>query len=335
MELLVRLAVAIVPVVLFLLALVYLDSFKLVRLRWILATIGAGALAAGVCYAVSVSLIAGFGLEPRTYSRFDAPIIEETAKALILIQLIRRHRVGFLVDAAIHGFSVGTGFAVVENLYYLQALPGAHMGVWVLRGFGTALMHGGATAVFGIVTKALTERERSHPALNFLPGLATAGLIHAVFNQFYLSPVLSTLWVLVVLPPLVFLVFDRSERSLREWLCLGFDADAEMLELIDSGEFSESRTGVYLNSLKERFRGEVVADLLCYLKIHLELSLRGKGVLMMRERGFHVEIDPETRARFSELVFLEHSIGRTGKLAVAPFMRMSHRDLWQLYMLGK
>jgi hypothetical protein len=34
-----------------------------------------------------------------------------------------------------------------------------------------------------------------------------------------------------------------------------------------------------------------------------------------------------------ELKYLEKSIGRTGQMAVKPFLRMSSRDLWQLYML--
>ena len=45
-------------------------------------------------------------------------------KALIVVVLIRTHRIGFLVDAAILGFAVGTGFALVENLYYLRLAAG-------------------------------------------------------------------------------------------------------------------------------------------------------------------------------------------------------------------
>ena len=28
-------------------------------------------------------------------------------------------------------------------------------------------------------------------------------------------------------------------------------------------------------------------------------------------------------------------LGRTGRLAIQPMLHMSHKDLWQLYMLGK
>ena len=54
---------------------------------------------------------------------------------------------------------------------------------------------------------------------------------------------------------------------------------------------------------------------------------------MMRENGFEVPIDDETRAKFAEMRYLEKSIGQTGLLALQPLLHMSHKDLWQLYML--
>jgi protease PrsW len=130
-------------------------------------------------------------------------------------------------------------------------------------------------------------------------------------------------------------VFTRSERAVGDWLGKGFDADAEMLRLIHSGTLAASPVGRYLHELKDRFHGPVVADLLCYLRIYTELSLRAKGILMMRENGFEAEVDDETRAHFAEMEFLEGSIGRTGLLALEPLLRMGRKELWQLYMLGK
>lgn len=33
------------------------------------------------------------------------------------------------------------------------------------------------------------------------------------------------------------------------------------------------------------------------------------------------------------MTYLEESIGRTGLLAIQPLLHMSHKDLWQFYML--
>ena len=90
----------------------------------------------------------------------------------------------------------------------------------------------------------------------------------------------------LVLPPLLYVVFERSEKAVGGWLGQGFDADTEMLELINSGRLSDSPMGQYLHTMKAKFRGPVVADLLCYLRLYTELALRAKGILMMRESGF-------------------------------------------------
>jgi len=107
-----------------------------------------------------------------------------------------------------------------------------------------------------------------------------------------------------------------------------------MLELIDSGSFSDSRVGRYLHELRDKFEGPVVADLLCYLRIYTELALKAKGILIMREAGFDATIDEGTREKFAELRYLEKSIGKTGRLAIQPMLHMSHKELWQLYMIG-
>jgi hypothetical protein len=139
----------------------------------------------------------------------------------------------------------------------------------------------------------------------------------------------------LTLPMLLIVIFDRSEKAVSEWLGMGFDADTELLQLINSGEFSMSKVGRYLHSLKEKFEGPIVADLLCYLRLHTELSIRAKGLLMMRESGFVDKVGEETKAKLEELHYLEGSIGATGKLAIKPFMQMSQKDLWKFYMLSE
>ena len=330
-----RILIGLAPVVAFLAALVVLDSYKLVKLRHVVATGAAGMLVAAIAYFVNGYVLESWDVDFTTYTRYIAPLIEEALKALVIVALIRMHRVGFLVDAAIFGFAVGTGFALVENVAYLEQFPDASMGTWMVRGFGTAIMHGGATAIFAMVGLAMLDRQGRAGLRAFVPGYAIAAVLHSAFNHFFLSPRLSTLGVAIVMPVLLYVVFERSEKALGQWLGTGFDADTEMLELINSGKLSDSRVGRYLTTLKESFKGPVVADLLCYVRLHTELALRAKGVLMMRENGFDVPIDQVTRDKFTEMRYLEGSIGRTGLLAIQPMLHMSHKDLWQLYMLGK
>jgi RsiW-degrading membrane proteinase PrsW (M82 family) len=326
--------VGLLPVLLFLLVLVWLDSYKLVSVRVVVAVVLCGIAVALGCYYANGWLLGRLGLDLPTYARYVAPAVEEVAKGLVIVALVRGHRIGFLVDAAILGFAVGTGFALVENLQYQRLAPDASLATWIVRGFGTAVMHGGVTAIFATMSLATTERASGAGYAAFVPALALAIVLHAAYNHLVARPMVATVAVIVVLPALMAFVFQRSERAVGRWLGRGFDADTAMLASINSGRFADSPTGRYLETLRSRFHGPVVADLLCYLRIHTELALRAKGVLMMRENGFDMPLDEATRDKFAELDYLERSIGKTGLLALKPMLHMSHRDLWQLHVLG-
>lgn len=325
--------VALLPVLAFLGLLLYLDSYKLVRPRAVALVLATGAVAALIAYPVNAFLLSATHLDVTTFTRYVGPVSEELLKAVIIVALVATHRIGFLVDAAIFGFAVGTGFSVLENLYYLERFPDAGLGTWIVRGFGTALMHGGATALVAIAGLALVERTRRSSVLLFLPGLVVAVALHAAYNHLLLWPKTATVAMLLVLPLLLYVVFGESDKALARWLGAGFDADAETLALINSGRVSDSPIGRYLQTLRHKFKGPVFADVLCYLRLHTELALRAKGMLMMRENGFEPRVDDETRAKFEEMRYLEGSIGRTGLLAMHPMLHMSHKELWQLYML--
>jgi RsiW-degrading membrane proteinase PrsW (M82 family) len=335
MEILSRAPVGLLPVVIFLVALVYMDSYKLVRLRTVLTVITGGGLAAVAAMYLNGWLLESLGMTLQTYARYVSPWVEEGLKAAVIVYLLRSSRIGFLVDSAIMGFAVGAGFALVENFHYLQLQSTAAYTVWIVRGFGTAIMHGGVTALFAILSQTLTERQMRINPFYYLPGYLLAVMLHSVFNHFLLTPVLQTVGTLLVLPPLLGLVFQRSATRLHKWLELDFDADARLISMITSGEFSESKIGRYLSDLRVKFEGPVVADMLCYLRIYTELAIRAKAALIARENGFEMPVGERTRANFEELEYLEKSIGRTGRLAMKPFLLIERKDLWQMQVLGR
>lgn len=329
-----RAPVGLLPVLVFLFVLVYMDSYKLVGLKTVLFVIFFGALTAVAAYWLNPVVMDALGMAFKPYSRYAAPVVEEALKALVMVFLFRTSRIGFLVDAAIMGFAVGAGFALVENFLYLQQGAGTNMGIWIVRGFGTAIMHGGATAIFGIMAQTLTERSMRINPVYYLPGLLVAGVLHSIYNHFFVAPILQTVGTLLVLPPLLALVFSKSAHAMHDWLELDFDADARLIEMISSHEFAESKVGRYLTDLRNKFEGPVVADMLCYLRIYTELAIRAKGVLMMRQNGIEVPVGERTQEKFLELRYLEKSIGKTGCLAMRPFLQMERKDLWQLNVIS-
>jgi RsiW-degrading membrane proteinase PrsW (M82 family) len=334
-ELLISAPLGLLPVLVFLIALVYLDSYKLVSLKIVLSAVIAGAALTVAGYFLNGFLLERLAVEFGVFTRYVAPATEEILKALVVVYLFRSNRIGFLVDAAILGFAVGAGFALAENLYYLYSFERIHVAVWLVRGFGTAIMHGGVTAIFAILSQTITERNMKINPLRYLPGLLAAIALHSFFNHFVLPPVLMTAAVLLVLPPLLYGVFRKSAEHMHEWLELDFDADARLLQQINCGEFAQSKIGRFLHDLRTRFDGPVVVDMLCYLRVYTELALRAKGVLLMRENGLDVTVGERTQEKFAELAYLENSIGKTGLLAMRPFIHMTRKDLWQLYVLEK
>ena len=327
------LVVGLLPVLTFLLLLVLLDSYKLIRFRTVAVLLAAGGGAALACLAINSLLMPESALERTRYIRYVAPVVEELLKGAVIAFAIWRRRIGFLVDASIWGFAIGAGFAAVENIQYFRILDEPQIAVWMVRGFGTAIMHGSVTAILAIVFLQLSERFDSVRLHLFLPGWLLASVLHSFFNHFYLSPNLSTALLLVGMPLLFGMVFEIGEKATHKWLGSSFDSDQDLLRSISSGQLGSTRVGRYLVALKQRFSKADVADMFCLIRLHAELSIQAKGLLMMRKAGFSPPRDPVTASRFQELAYLEGAIGRTGRLALAPVFSMSHRQLWQLHML--
>jgi RsiW-degrading membrane proteinase PrsW (M82 family) len=325
--------IAVLPVTAFLLMLLLFDSFKLVPRVMLMRALAMGAGAAVIGIALHAWLMQWTGLDSRSFARVVAPVTEETLKALCLLYPLRRGQLGFLVDAAIVGFGIGTGFALVENIDYLHKLGDPRIWVWVARGFGAALVHASAAAIIAVLAKALIDRYPSRGVLVLVPGWALAVALHATYNRALVSPVLAAAVLVFVVPLVVLAVFDRSERLTREWVGDGLDLDVELLALIRSAHFGTTRLGRYLAELRARFPGPVVADMFCLLQVELELGIRAKGMLMAREAGLEVPIDDEVRAALAEREYLQDAIGPTGLLALRPLQVTSRRDDWHRYLL--
>jgi protease PrsW len=224
--------VSLLPVLIFLLVLIYYDSYKLVKVKTLVLLVAIGCLTAFISYFINSYLLDKLPLETAAYSRYAAPVIEETIKAGFLIYLISTNRTGFMVDALIYGFAVGAGFALIENLYYLSVVETPNIFLWIIRGFGTAVMHGGTTAIFALLTKSFYDRADEIQVVNYyknrlpgvkiftilvviIPGLLIAVIIHSFFNHLLIPVIFITLLQLITLPMLIMIIFRRNEKSLR------------------------------------------------------------------------------------------------------------------------
>jgi RsiW-degrading membrane proteinase PrsW (M82 family) len=167
-----------------------LDRFEPEPTRILVRTFLWGAGAAtfiGIVINTTVGLTAGDFVA----TVVSAPVVEETAKALALLFVIRR-RPGFLDgvhDGIVYAVWVALGFATVENvLYYAEAfITEGWEGITILvalRGVMTPFCHPIFTAMTGIGLGVAVGRGwgRGGIAFGFLVGLAVAILLHALWN---------------------------------------------------------------------------------------------------------------------------------------------------------
>ncbi len=332
---LINLVVALSPVIIFLYVLVHLDSFKLVRFPAVLQMLAIGVLLAGVGYLVNGAISRAFGIGMESYSRFVAPPVEEVLKASALMVLFALNRIGFRVDAAIVGFAIGTGFSMAENAYLLHVFTQANVMVWIFRGFGTAMMHGGTTAIFAVMAQTLIEKRPQLGPLDVLPGLALAIVLHAAFNIYPHQIVLSTAVSFVVLPMILLLIFAKSEEQIHTWLLTDYETHQHLLNEIESGEFVNDEAGRFITKLANLFSGTAAQDMFDYVKLHTELVLRAESIDLTEERGGHVVLTRADDSKFRQLHALEQKIGPTVLAALRPHLKFSRKELFELHELER
>src|SRR3569833_1465907 len=199
--------VALIPVLVMLGLFVWLDAFALMSLKEVLLLLLLGGVGAVAAYPLSGRLLDQLPIGFSLYSRFVAPWIEEAIKAVIMILLFRLNRIGYKLDAVIAGFAIGAGFSVVENIIYLVRFPDYGAGTWLVRGLGTAVMHGTTLAILAAIAHELAAREPREAAsdnnfilLWFLPGYLIAVAIHGTFNQFPDKPLVALLGAMELAP---------------------------------------------------------------------------------------------------------------------------------------
>jgi len=328
-----KILVSLGPVLLFLLFLILLDSFKLIKKHLIFVCLIWGMLSAILAYYINTSLInSEFLLEGKVGAKIFPPIIEELLKIVLILILIKWNKIGFMIDGAIYGFGVGAGFSLVENLYYLYEIESDNILLWIVRGFGTAIMHGGTIAAAAMIIMLAIGRQKSGVFVAVV-GWLIAVCIHFIFNRFYFSPFISTLIILITLPTFMIYIFNSNENALRNWLEIEFDSEVKMLQMIKKGKFSSTRPGEYLLSIKSRFSPMVVFDMFTYVSLFLELSIKAKRNLLLKESGFEVIKIPGLDNYFQVMKSLQKSNGKIGLMAIKPILRMSKKDLWKLSLL--
>ncbi len=329
--------IALVPVLVLLAVFIWLDAFELMSLREILLLLLLGGLAAIAVYPASGRLIDTLPLGFSGYSRFVAPWLEEAVKAIVMIGLFWFNRIGYKLDAVISGFAIGAGFSVVENVIYLTIFPQYGTGTWLVRGLGTAVMHGTTLAVMAAIAHEFAERETREAAADFnfnllwfLPGYLVAVALHTAFNQFPDRPMLAMLGAVVFAPVAILAIFQFGTAEAERWLVSESAIHQTQLQALDAGGWPDDECGRKIAALAERLPPQTAARVRRYWQLQAWLVVQAEEA-MMEEAAGDVSVDKEqVRAAFAELQGLRQALGRSTLAAVKALLPFSRNDYWEV-----
>ena len=329
-------AVALVPVLLMAVLFAWLDVFKLMSPWEMIGCLLLGAVAALAAWPLSGQMLDTLPMGYSFYSRVVAPWIEEGLKGLVLASLILTNRIGYKLDAVISGFAIGAGFSVIENIFYLARFPELATSVWLVRGLGTAVMHGATTAILAATAHELGQRSlRKQGGQMFnpfwlLPGYLVASLVHLVFNQFPAHP-MEVMIVTLILAPVVLIGLMRfGEGETHQWLTEESEAHRRWLEEWKAGDFPADASGQRIKALAERVRPDQAALLRDYCITKAELVLAAEEELLDRDRRLDEAEAERLRAAFARLEQVRKEIGRVGYAALSRNLPFSRNDDWEL-----
>ena len=328
---------ALVPVLVLLAIFVWLDAFKLMSFGEILLLLVLGGIAALVAWPIAGRFLDTLPIGFSNYSRFVAPWLEEALKAIAMIGLFRFNRIGYKLDAVISGFAIGAGFSVVENIFYLTLFPFYGSGTWLVRGLGTAVMHGTTLAILAAIAHELAERENRAAAGEFdfhlwwfLPGYLIAVAIHTAFNQFPDRPLLAMLGAIVVAPLAIIGIFQFGQTEAERWLAADRTAHQAQIEALRAGKWPDSLAARKIASLAERVGPEAARRMRRYWELQAWLIAQAEQTMMDEESGDAKFDAGEIRAALAELAGLKRALGKSTFAAFDALLPFSRNDYWEL-----
>ena len=322
-----------VPLALFIVYLLVMDSFKLTKWSTLLSTIGAGMLMFLLSWLIC--RIPAIG-----HSKLLVSVVEELCKGAILYLLINRHKVGLLGDATIYGSAIGAGFGLMSNVFHLHHLlaEGAVNG-WntIFLGFEAAVMHIGCTSLLAMALMMVHQgkfgNSRRSKILGSVISFAITIVVHYVHALEPINPLILTGLLVAYYFVSKRSLFKKNSKYVHEWLDEGINNEITLLGALKRGEFAGTRAGEYMLTLKERFEPEDFFDMYCYVQNYLELSIAARSNLILKEAGLDPVRDPDNQARLSEMMVLRKRIGPTAVAALEPIVDRSQVNQWALSSL--
>ena len=330
-------AVALLPVLALLVVLVWLDAFALMSFKEVSVLILLGALGALAAWPISGKMLDTLPIGFSLYSRFIAPWIEEAIKAVLVVVLFRLNRIGYKLDAIISGFAIGAGFSVVENIFYLTIFPDYGTGTWLVRGFGTAIMHGTTLAVLAAIAHEFAEREMRGTSAEydfsltwFVPGYGVAVALHTAFNQFPDRPMVAMMSAIIVAPMALIAILSLGTAETQRWLAAESAEHRAQVEALRAGRWPDGRAGEKVAALADRLDPEAAKRVRRYWELQAWLIAEAEEAMMEEAAGDAAFDANRVRAALAEIDGLKRALGRSTFTALKWLLPFSRNDYWEV-----
>ena len=322
---------ALLPVVIYIFVVYKIDHFALISVRNLLLQVLYGMVTALVCF--GLFQLTGEMLADE-HSDYVNPVLEELVKGLPLLYLASRKKIVFFIDSVICGAAVGGGFSILENIFYLLFGHEMGLGTVLFRGLEVALVH-----MAGLMLAVrIIERSRSRLGLKksdigmsvFL--LMEAPVLHVFHNAFHFMPLVQFIFVFGTLGGLLMWTYYYDVDMIHRWLDKGLDKQLALLDSIKSGQLDKTQTGIFLESIKKKFPPEDFFDIICYVQLHVELSVAAKSRVMVRESGLvkDLPLTEENKelilSQYEEYKILEKKLGKLARMTIAPIVKYYPAD---------
>jgi RsiW-degrading membrane proteinase PrsW (M82 family) len=245
--LLIGLVSATIPVPLYLMLVLWIDRYEAEPV-WMLATAFFWGAVVAVFFAYLINTASGLLVtiltnDVRAGAAFgaviSAPIVEESAKALILFIFffLKKDEFDGVIDGIVYAAMVGLGFAMTENIQYygravLQAGGGGLTIVFIIRGALAPFSHPMFTSLTGIgLGLARQSRNTIVKIITPIFGLLAAISMHSIWNGsavifgpggFILAYILIMVPAFFIMFVVIALALRREGQIVREFLTPDF-----------------------------------------------------------------------------------------------------------------
>lgn len=324
---------ALLPVVIYIIVVYQIDNFSLISVKRLLLLILCGMLTALACFALFQ--LTG-KIIPESQSDSVNPIIEEMVKGIPLLWLAARKKIVFFIDSVICGAAVGGGFSILENIFYLLLGDQMGIGTVLFRGLEVALVHMGCSALVAaglMLIVRMIEYSRSRSVVKksdiamsvFL--LSEAPVLHLFHNTFHFVPLVQFVFVIGTLGGLLVWTYFYDVEMIHSWIDTGLDKQLDLLASIKTGRLDDTPTGKFLESVKDAFPPKDYFDIICYVQLHVELSVASRSRVMLRETGLEDnlplsdEMKEQIISQYKEYKILEKRLGNAARMTIAPIVK--------------